>query len=194
MKTTNLLTVLLLLAAAAAHAADLPNEDLEAHRATCRTAMEKLGDSLKSALQAAMKEGGPINALGVCNVKAVPIAETISTEEGLLVGRTALKTRNPDNAPDGWEEATLLDFQARLDADEKLKDLEAWTVITDDAGHRTFRYMKAIGTMPMCLKCHGERLDSEVAARVAELYPQDRAVGFKAGDLRGAFSVRMPLD
>jgi len=196
MRTTLLptLSVLLLAALVASAAQDLDPEDLQAHRETCRTAMDKLGDALKSALQAAMKEGGPVNALDVCNVEAVPIAETISTEEGLLVGRTALKVRNPKNAPDAWEKATLESFQQRLDAEEKLKDLDAWTVITDDAGHRTFRYMKAIGTMPLCLKCHGGRLDAEVAAKVAALYPEDQAVGFKAGDLRGAFTVRMPLD
>lgn len=29
--------------------------------------------------------------------------------------------------------------------------------------------------------------------RIRELYPGDRAVGFRAGELRGAFSVRVPL-
>lgn len=193
MKTPTVLTLLLVLAVTAAAQEAVP-EDLQQHRETCRTAVDKLGDALRQALQSAMEEGGPVNALGVCKVEAVPISETISTEEGLLVGRTALKVRNQGNAPDAWEEATLAAFQTRLDAEEPLKDLDAWTVVTDADGHRTFRYMKAIGTMPLCLKCHGRRLDEDVAAEVARLYPEDRAVGFKAGDLRGAFTVRLPLD
>ena len=37
--------------------------------------------------------------------------------------------------------------------------------------------------------------DSEAAARakLAELYPADRATGFQAGDIRGAFTLSKPL-
>jgi hypothetical protein len=49
--------------------------------------------------------------------------------------------------------------------------------------------MKPIVTAPLCLTCHGETLAPGVAAAVESRYPQDRAVGFAAGDLRGAFHV-----
>ena len=193
MRALSLLLLLALLAAAAA-TADTPADDLEGWKTTCRDAVGKLGKALKTELSAAMKPDGAVGALQACNVEAVPIAQTISTEEGLIVGRTSLKTRNPANAPDDWEIGVLTSFEVRKKAGEKAADLESWTVATDDAGHRTFRYMKAVPTMPMCLQCHGRRLSDEVAAKVAELYPEDQATGFVAGDIRGAFTVRLPID
>ena len=50
-------------------------------------------------------------------------------------------------------------------------------------------YAEPIVMQPLCLVCHGEILQPEIAARIAELYPDDRATGFKEGDLRGAFWV-----
>jgi hypothetical protein len=41
----------------------------------------------------------------------------------------------------------------------------------------------------LCLTCHGSNLDADIAASIAERYPEDRATGFEAGDLRGVFWV-----
>jgi hypothetical protein len=49
--------------------------------------------------------------------------------------------------------------------------------------------MKAIPTGGLCLACHGETIDPAVAGKIAELYPEDKATGFREGDLRGAFVV-----
>lgn len=43
-----------------------------------------------------------------------------------------------------------------------------------------------------CLACHGEK-DSRPEF-IKEKYPDDRAYGFKKGDLRGVISVLIPLD
>jgi hypothetical protein len=53
--------------------------------------------------------------------------------------------------------------------------------------------MKAIGTTSPCLTCHGSALKPDVAAKVKELYPEDEAVGFASGQLRGAFTLSRPL-
>jgi hypothetical protein len=49
-------------------------------------------------------------------------------------------------------------------------------------------------TNPRCLNCHGkpENLAPEVKEMLAHLYPEDKAVGYELGDLRGAFSVHVP--
>ena len=60
-------------------------------------------------------------------------------------------------------------------------------------GQRTFRYMKAIGTQPVCTVCHGTSIAPEVTARLDALYPEDRARGFAVGDIRGAFSITQPV-
>jgi len=67
-----------------------------------------------------------------------------------------------------------------------------------------FRYMRSI-TMPgmpneppflPCLKCHGtpEQLGPGVAAAVQAEYPYDQAMGYSKGDIRGAWTVKIPLD
>ena len=38
---------------------------------------------------------------------------------------------------------------------------------------------------PMCLACHGAEVAPEVQAAIAERYPDDRATGYRAGELRG---------
>jgi len=67
-----------------------------------------------------------------------------------------------------------------------------------------FRYLRSI-TMPgmpneppylPCLKCHGqpEQLGPGVAEMVQEYYPYDQAMGYSRGDIRGAWSVKIPLN
>jgi hypothetical protein len=158
-----------------------------------RAAVAKLGKELKAALQEAMGEGGPMAAIAVCHDEAAVIASRIREEEGLIVGRTSVKFRNPDNAPDLWELAGLAALQSRLDAGEKPKDLEMWDTVSGADGKRTFRYLKAIPTAPLCLQCHGAELDPTLAGKLAELYPEDKATGFEMGDLRGAFTVKIEL-
>lgn len=167
--------------------------DDEENLAASRAATQKLGGALKTALQAAMTDGGPGQALNVCHDEAEFIAQQICDEEGLTVGRTSRKARNPGNEPDDWELAGLEAFAARIADGEQPGDLEMWATVTDADGGRTFRYLKAIPTAPLCLKCHGTDLAPELSAQLAELYPDDQAVGFAAGDMRGAFTVTLAL-
>ena len=53
-------------------------------------------------------------------------------------------------------------------------------------------YVEPIVLQPLCLTCHGDSLAPEVAARIQDLYPQDRAVGYEVGDLRGVFWAAYP--
>jgi hypothetical protein len=41
--------------------------------------------------------------------------------------------------------------------------------------------------------CHGSNIASPIAAKINKLYPNDKATGFKLGDLRGAFSITETL-
>ncbi len=173
---------------------DTVDGDVAEHVAVCRGAMQKLGVALKTKLETSVADSGLVGALAVCNVEAVPIAETISIEEGVIVGRTSLRIRNPRNTPDDWERGILAEFSVRRKNGEDVTKLDAWVIDESDAGHHTFRYMKAIPTAPLCLSCHGTAVEDQVAAKIAALYPEDAALGFTEGDIRGAFTVVKPLD
>ena len=184
------------LAASAASAkppADATPPEITAEVKASRAAAQQFGATLKDALQQAVNSGGPVSGITVCHDQAGQIADKLSQEQGMLVGRTSLKVRNPDHAPDNWELAVLKQFEARKAQGESADQLEFFAVITDDQGQNTFRYMKAIPTATVCLICHGENIPSEVDAKLKELYPYDKARGFKEGELRGAFTMAKPL-
>ncbi|MEZ5540943.1 MAG: DUF3365 domain-containing protein [Pseudomonadota bacterium] len=182
-----LIVMTLLLAGASAGLADTADPRLAASRA----AAQELGGALKSVLLSAMQAGGPVAAIGVCNTKAAQIAGAISTRRGIDVGRTALKVRNPANAPDSWERGVLERFAQEQASGVAVDKLEYAETVTTDNGS-VYRYMKAIPTAEMCLACHGSNLAPALTERLAELYPQDQATGFAVGDIRGAFTISFP--
>jgi len=169
------------------HAADYAAE-ISASRHTVKEFMQ----TLKKELQTGMQDGGPVNAISVCNLTAPGIANTYSIRNGWDVGRTSLKLRNPDNAPDAWERSTLESFEERKRAGEDPMKMEHYEVVRKD-GVSELRYMKAIPTGQLCLACHGEQVDSTVKTRLKKLYPYDQALGYSKGDVRGAFTIRQPL-
>lgn len=140
---------------------------------------------LKTELEAAIAQAGPVGAIGVCREKAPGIAAELSAASGASVSRTALRVRNPANAPQPWQREAMERFEQRMAAGEPAEKLELFET---PAGQGA-RYMKAIPTGPLCLTCHGSHLAADVQSALREMYPQDAATGFAAGDLRGAFSV-----
>jgi hypothetical protein len=172
---------------ALAESATESSEHTEKYSAQARASIKAFAAELKGTLQVAIKSGGPAEGIQACNLKAPGIAESHSLSDW-DVGRTSLKLRNPNNAPDDWEHSVLISFEQRLAAGENPKSLEASKVEGN-----TFYYMKAIPTGALCMACHGEALDPAVASRLSELYPDDQATGYQPGQLRGAFSLSRPL-
>ena len=170
----------------------IADEDMSARVMKYRSAIKSLVMSLKSELRRAMRAGGAINALDVCHTKAEPISSKVSKQVGFSVKRTSLKPRNSNNAPDDWERAVLEQFEQRKAQGENPKRLE-FVEVVENNGQRQVRYMKAIPTRGVCLRCHGSEIAPKVMNKLQELYPNDKATGFKVGDLRGAFSITETL-
>ena len=161
-----------------------------------KAVVQEFFGTLKGELETAMQAGGPINAIQVCNKAAPSIAKDLSEKHGMQVARTSLKPRNAANAPDAWETEVLKKFEARKAAGED-PDTLTFSAIVEQDGKQEFRFMKAIimppeAKMP-CLKCHGENIDPKVAEKLDALYPHDQARGYKAGDVRGAFTIRQAM-
>ena len=151
--------------------------------------------TLGGRLQAAIKEGGPAAAIGVCTTVAPTIAGELSRQNGVKLTRVSLRVRNPLlGTPDAWEQAVLLSFEARLAKGEAADKLEFAETVSEPAG-RYFRYMKALPVQPVCVNCHGDsaNLAPEIKERIAREYPADRATGYLPGQVRGAVSVKRPL-
>ena len=150
------------------------------------------GASLLGVLKAALENSGPVGAVEFCGKEAPGLAEEASKRSGWKIARTSLKPRNPKAAPDDYERQVMTEFAASLAGGTPVAALRRGEVVDQD-GERVFRYMQAIPTAEMCLACHGSDLKPEVSARIKDLYPADQATGFKAGELRGAFTLSKKL-
>ena len=175
--------VLLLAVLAALPACDRSKINESKFEEAGAAAVLPLKKSLKAALVAGLEEG-PVNAISVCRVEAPQLAEKASSVT-TRVGRTSRKLRNPANAPKPWMEP-FLDLYER-DPESR----EPAVVIIDD---RTVGYVEPIFVQPLCVTCHGATLAPDLASKIGELYPNDQATGYAAGDLRGVFWAELTRD
>lgn len=151
---------------------------------------DALAATLQTELQRAIKQGGPIAAISVCHDKAPAIAAQLSTQSGAHIRRIALRTRNPQAEPSAAQRERLTALLAApLTADGKPQML-AWRETTSQAS--TIEFLRAIPLGPLCVTCHGEAIAPDLSAAIKKLYPDDQAVGFKLGELRGAFAITWP--
>ncbi|WP_026353152.1 Tll0287-like domain-containing protein [Solimonas variicoloris] len=164
----------------------------ETPAAAAQAIATRFQQTLGARLQAAMADGGPVNAVRVCRDEAPAIAARLSRESGWQVRRIGTRVRNPlTGVADAWEQTQLADFDRRLAAHAAPDALTTYAELDEPAG-RYQRYMKAIVVAPLCLTCHGE-VDTQPPALRAALqadYPYDAAVGYRLGELRGAFSLK----
>lgn len=151
---------------------------------------------LGEAMSREMAKGGPTEAIKVCANLAPEIAGRLSREHGWKVTRVSTRVRNPLlGLPDAWEQQGLAEFAARAQAGEDIGSMRLSAEVNEPAGTR-FRFLKAIAVQPKCLLCHGptETIPEPIQALLKAHYPHDRAVGYKAGELRGAVSITQPLE
>jgi len=139
----------------------------------------------KKELKQALLEGlskGPVEAVSACQVHAPKIAEGVS-QDGIRVGRTSDRLRNPENRSPEWVRPILEDYLA--------KPSERTPRSVPLTEGRT-GYVEPIVMQSLCLTCHGDSLAEDVSTEIKRLYPEDEAVGFEMGELRGVFWLELP--
>lgn len=161
---------------------------LDERAAASQAAVQAFGTQLQGELMSAMQDEGPVQAIAVCRDRAPAIAADLSAETGWHIGRTSLKIRNPDNAPDDWERAVLEDFDAQRSAGVPAADLVHYEIVRE-GDEQVFRFMRAIPTAGLCLSCHGSTPVGDVKHALEQFYPDDQATGYSEGEVRGAFTV-----
>ena len=166
-----------------------PNQSaMQETRDIAAAMLKELGQTL----QAAMADGGPENAIGVCKTQAPEIAMKLSMKHQLKVARVGTRARNPDmGVPNDWQTQALKQFESRLAKGDKPYDIEFIQLVKSGSYDLELRYAKPIVLQPMCTACHGtpEQISPEVKAKLDQLYPNDKAINYKPGELRGAVVV-----
>jgi hypothetical protein len=155
-------------------------------------AADALGKGLMTALLGQLESGGPPAALAFCADSAQALTARYQ-QEGLDVHRTSLKVRNPRNAPDSVE-VRVLDALAAQHAAGTLAP-EYVEIRRLGTSAREVRYFRPIQVQQGCLTCHGavNGIAPGIQSVLAERYPDDAAVGYAVGDLRGVIAVRRAL-
>ncbi len=168
------------------------SDSQEAQRIRAEAARDEMFSRLLTALVEAMEQpameqpdadgqpAGPAAAIGVCKVEAPKIAKAVSKEQGVMIGRTSDRLRNPGNVAPSWAKSVLAERP------------EQEQVLVHPDG--SLGVVLPIRIAPTCLACHGPSDSIEPAVReaLAAMYPQDQATGYAAGDLRGWFWVEVP--
>lgn len=141
-----------------------------------------LTGALKSTLMGAMSEGGPEAAMSACADQAQGTAALALAGKRARAGRTSAKLRSPANKAPEWVVPWLEEHGSG-----SLEDAKEETSFVEADGQVTARIIRPIGVQPPCLVCHGDpaSIAPEVATILAERYPDDAAVGYAVGDLRG---------
>jgi hypothetical protein len=161
----------------------IPSPEEQLVKSAAEKLVEQFTVNLRSELTLAMGSGDAAGAIEVCSRKAPQLATDISVG-GWSIRRVSMFNRNANNYP-STEESVMLQ---RFANDTTKKSSAVWL---NRNGLRLYKYFQPIYMQQMCTTCHGktEQMDPTVVERLQQLYPNDRAVGMSAGDLRGMFVV-----
>lgn len=162
------------------------------HQERYRAAGEKLAAqaqaSLMQQVKKALQDGGPVHAIDYCHAAADSLTAAAGSQAGAQVTRIARRNRDPANG---------LATRAEKEAFATLEELAPrYDTSLVRAGAERVTFFKPIPlALNTCLKCHGtpqEDVAPETLAAIAERYPEDKALNFKLGELRGAWKISFP--
>lgn len=139
---------------------------------------------LSTEVSTSMQKGGVEKTVPYCQLRAYPITDSLAKAYDAVIKRTSHKIRNPLNAPDSLERKIIDDY---------LSDKSKQVPKVIHSSEKEFRYFAPILLATPCMKCHGkleEDISPENYSLIQQLYPNDQAIGFSPGDLRGIWSVR----
>jgi len=144
------------------------------------TATNAMAAELLGELEAALQSGGGPAGIQACREKAPEIAARVSQQYGVKIGRTSHRLRNPNNTIPSWAERPVADRVGEP------------TFLAGSGGE--LAALLPIRLKAECQMCHGpaEAIDEDIQRAIATFYPNDHAVGFVAGDVRGWIWVEVP--
>jgi len=144
------------------------------------TATNAMAAELLGELEAALHSGGGPAGIQACRDKGPEIAAQVSEQYGVKIGRTSHRLRNPNNTIPTWAERQVADRVGEP------------TFLAGSGGE--LAALLPIRLRAECEMCHGpvESISEDVQRAIATFYPNDQAVGFVAGDVRGWIWVEVP--
>ena len=134
---------------------------------------------------AALQRGGTKEAIPFCNIKALPITDSMAQAYRAKIKRVTNRARNPLNAADEFEVAIIEKYGQQLSEGKTLHPQ-----LRDDSGSTIYYF--PIVTNTMCLQCHGTpgaEVKQLTLEQLKNYYPQDKAVEYGPNEIRGLWKV-----
>ena len=173
-----------------------PKKDaaLEAAKKEALAAANGYLKELKGILVKELKSGGQEVALTVCSDTAQAFTAKYAKVKSIDIRRVAFLNRNEKNVPDAGEMMWLKEFENMMKGSTFNKDTVLYRV-ERNGNERTLHLVKPILLSEECVVCHGteDQIPEGIKKILAERYPDDKAVNFKPGDLRGVVSVKLKI-
>lgn len=138
-----------------------------------------------------VKTKGAAEAVSYCNINASHLMDSTSVLMHTEVKRLSDRSRNPENSL-----KTDNDFTVWIDLKDILNDpkFEKKHLIDEEQGGAVYYYKAITIGMPTCLACHGKKgseINEETVAKIASLYPEDKATGYEMGQFRGMWKIKL---
>lgn len=167
------------------YAIDAAPTTLQPALARAQEAIGQLKKELGAKLRKAVSGGDYAQAIEVCKTAAGELTRKVGAANGMKLGRTSSRVRNPQNLAPEWMRKTV------YSGGVKAMGVEGRAF---DLGEKV-GVVLPISTMGLCTSCHGKKdvLADDVREVIAREYPKDAATGFAVGDLRGWFWAEVPV-
>ncbi len=138
-------------------------------------------------LMGAIKSEGTPHAVDFCNTRAYPLTDSMAKHYNVSIKRVSDKPRNPSNVANKDETAFINVLHERIAKGEELG-----SKVSELNGKMVGYY--PIETNAMCLQCHGtpeKDIEKLTQTKIKEKYPNDKAIGYGANQIRGIWVVEM---
>ena len=148
--------------------------------------------TLMSTLSEKLQNKDFSEAIRHCNIIAHPLMDSMARVTHAEIRRVSFKNRNANNTPNELEAQLLEAYEY---SHENQLEIKPSVQIEDDKQYVLYTKPIMISTN-LCLNCHGEpskEISEPNYDLLNELYPGDSATGYQLNDLRGMWSIRLPM-
>ncbi|MCW7504312.1 MULTISPECIES: DUF3365 domain-containing protein [Leptospira] len=140
--------------------------------------------NLQKKLSTALSEGGTTSAIPFCKQNALGFTANMGKANHVILKRVTDRPRNVNNLLSPEEVLVFKEIQ-------KQKSSEGVFPSRVVSSHENVKVYVPIPLMGQCVACHGkkEEMSTETKTTLNKLYPNDLAINYQVGDLRGLFVV-----
>lgn len=185
MKTHSILMIILLTILSSC-TKSISKKDIRSYTLQGNEIAQATQKTLGSNLSQKMKNGGVEAAIPFCNTMAMPLTAKMEAKYEVTIKRVSSKIRNEANSPSRAELKTIEIYQDLLLSGRGLDP------VIEDNNENKIHYYAPILMQKKCLTCHGvlgAELTAQTDSLIKSIYPNDKATGFKEGELRGIWSI-----